>query len=368
MKVGLVLGAGGVQGGAWLTGGLDALAAETGWDPASADYIVGTSAGSMLGSLLAAGVPPWFMVAHSAGETFEGVVDAEGRPAAEADRSGGAVFRLDGAWPPPVGPGSWRLALRSLARPTRHTPLALVTGWLPRGLISTEPLKRQVRRVVPHGWAPHPNLWVVACDYATGRRVPFGRAGSPPAELADAVAASCAIPGFYRPVAIGGRRYVDGGVYSTSNLDLLRAESLDLVICLNPTSTLHPLRALNPREWPALIFRRESGHRLGGEAKKLRRAGTPVVLVQPTSHDLDAMGPNLMRRGNRNRVIAVARETVAEQLAAPEVRERLAERPAGRPEKVRRPSEPPSEWPALLDLEPGARSIGPQPSRQAGSG
>ena len=45
MKVGLVLGAGGIQGGAWLTGGLDALARETGWDPASADVIVGTRPG-----------------------------------------------------------------------------------------------------------------------------------------------------------------------------------------------------------------------------------------------------------------------------------------------------------------------------------
>ena len=42
MRVGLVLGAGGIQGGAWLTGGLDALATETGWDPAAADYVVGT--------------------------------------------------------------------------------------------------------------------------------------------------------------------------------------------------------------------------------------------------------------------------------------------------------------------------------------
>ena len=58
MKVGLVLGAGGVMGGAWLTGGLDALASETGWDPGSADYIVGTSAGSMMGSLVASGIPP----------------------------------------------------------------------------------------------------------------------------------------------------------------------------------------------------------------------------------------------------------------------------------------------------------------------
>ena len=87
MRIGLVLGAGGVLGGAWLTGGLAALAEETGWDPGSADYVVGTSAGSMMGALLAAGVPPWFMVAHSAGETFEGLTDASGRPAAEADRA-----------------------------------------------------------------------------------------------------------------------------------------------------------------------------------------------------------------------------------------------------------------------------------------
>ena len=52
-KVGLVLGAGGVRGGAWLTGALHAIASETSWDPGSSDYIVGTSAGSMVGVLLA---------------------------------------------------------------------------------------------------------------------------------------------------------------------------------------------------------------------------------------------------------------------------------------------------------------------------
>ena len=76
--------------------------------------------------------------------------------------------------------------------------------------------------------------------------MPFGRAGAPAADLADAVAASCAIPGFYHPETIAGRRYVDGGIYSTSNPDLLRDEDLDLVICLNPTSTLHPIRRPQP--------------------------------------------------------------------------------------------------------------------------
>src|SRR5215211_4056211 len=175
MRVGLVLGAGGIQGGAWLTGGLDALAEQTGWDPASADHVVGTSAGSMIGALCASGVPPWFMVAHSRGEVFDSVRDANGRPAAESDRAAGARFRLERTWPP-IGPGSWRLALRTLANPRRYTPATVATGWL-----------------------PHPNLWIIACDYQTGRRVAFGRPGSPPADLADAVTASCAIPGLYHP-------------------------------------------------------------------------------------------------------------------------------------------------------------------------
>src|SRR5207342_2116359 len=97
-RVGLVLGAGGVLGGSWLVGALHALASETGWDPGSADYIVGTSAGSMIAGLAGSGVPPWFMVAHSAGETLE-VNDHNGRPAAEADRSAGASFRLHRGMP-----------------------------------------------------------------------------------------------------------------------------------------------------------------------------------------------------------------------------------------------------------------------------
>ena len=348
-RVGLVLGAGGIQGGAWLTGGLDALARETGWDPATADVIVGTSAGSMIGSLVASGLPPWFMVAHSAGEVFDGVVDATGQPAAEADRAAGAIYRLERAWPP-IGPGSWSLALRSLADLRRYTPTAAVAGWLPRGFISTEPLKDIVRRVVPKGWSPHPNLWIVACDYATGRRVAFGRPGSPKAELEDAVAASCAIPGFYHPVEIDGRRYVDGGMYSTSNLDIVRDEQLDIVICLNPTSSLHPTRAWNPGEWVSHLVRSGTGRRLGNEARKLRDRGSEVVLIQPTGEDRDAMGPNLMSRNNRQRTIEVAQGTVAEQLRRPEVLSALEGLPPGQPEKVARPSSPPSEWPDLLEL------------------
>jgi NTE family protein len=348
MRVGLVLGAGGVMGGAWLTGGLQALAAETGWDPGSADYVVGTSAGAMIGALNAAGVPPWFMVAHSEGEVFSGLRGPDGRPAEDADRAAGAVFGLErGALP--LIPGSWRMVAAHIARPTAHAPSGIICGLLPRGMVSTEPLKGIVHRVVPEGWVEHPNFWAVACDYSNGRRVPFGDEGAPEAPIADAVAASCAIPGFYRPVEIDGKLYVDGGLWSTSNLDLLVDLELDLVVCLNPTSSLHPPRAWNPADRVQHLFRNTSGRRLGSEAKKVRASGTEVVLIQPVREDLDAMGPNLMSRRGRDQVIHTAIRTVGEQLRSPGVRELLRDLPEGDPYLVERPSTPPSEWPSIRE-------------------
>jgi NTE family protein len=346
MKVGLVLGAGGVLGGAWLTGGLHALARETDWDPGSADFIVGTSAGSMVGALIGAGVPPWFMVAHSRGESFTGVVDADGRPASEADRAAGAVFRVHRGLPG-LGPGSLRMVATALSNPLRRPPLQLVAGWLPAGVISTDSLKDVVRRAVPGRWVDHPNYWAVTCDYATGRRVPFGRVDVPAAEIADAVAASCAIPGFYRPVRIGGRRYVDGGICSASNLDLLAGRGLDLVVCLNPLSSSDDPRSDNPLDWPSQLSRAANRRRLAHEARKVRGYGTKVVLIEPVAADLRAMGRNLMSPDRRDEVIATAEETVAEQLASADVRARLEGLPAGESHKIARPAGPPSAWPAI---------------------
>jgi NTE family protein len=349
MKAGLVLGAGGVLGGAWLTGALHALARETEWDPASADYVVGTSAGAMIGSLLAAGVPPWFMMAHSRGEYFEGLTGPDGRPAADANRAAGAVFRLHRGLPG-IGPGSLRMAFTALSNPLRHTPLQLMAGWLPAGLISTEPLKEVVGRAVPGRWVEHPNFWALACDYESGRRVAFGREDDPPARVAEAVAASCAIPGFYRPVRIGGRRYVDGGVCSPSSLDLLAGRGLDLVICLNPLSGPAG-RPADPREWLGALSRGANVRRLDHEARKVRRLGTEVVTIQPTPDDLDAMGRNLMSVRRRQQVIETAERTVLEQLRGPEVRALLGGLPAGEPHKIRRPPGPPSSWPPMTKAE-----------------
>jgi NTE family protein len=351
-----VLGAGGVLGGAWLAGGLAALAEVTGWDPATADVIVGTSAGSMIGSLLAGGVPPWFMVAHSAGETFPGLLDAKGQPTDEADRSaGGVLTRRKGV--PDLRPLSLAYGLRALRDPRRHRLGAVAAAFAPRGLMSTDPLRETVQRVVPSGWAPHPALWIVATDASTGRRVVFGRDGAPAADLADAVAASCAVPGIYCPVQIGDRRYVDGGAWSPSNLDCVARAELDLVVCLNPLSATPDELARAGRGAVRGRMRRTIGRRLGWEARRLRERGTAVVLVQPVAEDLAVMGGNMMSTVRRHRVLSTAQQTVAEQLRRTDLSELLAGQPRIPEHRLHRPPGHVADWPPE-QLPPGT-SVAP---------
>jgi NTE family protein len=330
MRVGLVLGAGGVVGASWLIGALEALESETGWRVSGAEHIVGTSAGSVIGALAAAGVEPALMGAYASGSALDDVLDAEQRAGLAGERVEGSELRLQRALPP-IGPGSWRLAVGTLAHPRRHAPTALLAGWIPRGFISTQPVQRLIETFIPGAWPDHDSFWAVATDYVTGRRVAFGRRDAPPARAAEAVAASCAIPGFYHPVRVGGRRYIDGGVCSASNLDLLRREGLDLVVCVNPMSSVaDALRGGRPAERIVALMRAATGRRLGHEAGKLREAGTEVLLLQPDADDCSLMGLNLMRGTRRAEVMEQARVGVARQLRA------LRSRPVLLPGRSRR--------------------------------
>ena len=185
-RTALVLGGGGFVGGAWMAGALNAIARGSGWDPGTADYVLGTSAGSMIAALLTSAIPPWLMMEYSG---LDGLPQLEATPEARF----GAHFRIRWSFPRPVL-GSPSLALRSLREPWKYGPAGII-AWLPQGVVSTEPLKAVVKRVVPGGWVGHPHLLIVAIDYNRGERIVFGREGAPRADLPDAVAASCAIPG-----------------------------------------------------------------------------------------------------------------------------------------------------------------------------
>jgi NTE family protein len=313
MRVGLVLGAGGVVGASWLIGALEALEAETGWHAADADRIVGTSAGAVIGALAASGIASEYMGAYAGGRTLEGFVEAESRAETMGARLIGTEYRLQRALPP-IGPGSWRLALNTLLHLRRHTPATVLAGWLPRGFISTAPISGLIDSFLRQDWPDHPAFWTVAADYGSGKRVAFGREDAPAAKVAEAVAASCAIPGFYHPVKIAGRRYIDGGICSTSNLDLLCGAGLDLVICLNPMSSVVPVRGGSPADRFAALMRGAASRRLGHEARKLREEGAEVLILQPGRHDCALMGVNLMSGARRVQVMEQARTSTAREL------------------------------------------------------
>jgi NTE family protein len=119
----------------------------------------------------------------------------------------------------------------------------------------------------------------------------FGAPGAPPAAVADAVCASCAIPWVFAPVRIGDREYVDGGAWSITNLDAARAGRGTQVLCLDPAAGLGG----EDRRMGALrgVFRAASAL----ELQALRRRGAQVSHVWPDAAASVAMGPNLMAAG-----------------------------------------------------------------------
>jgi NTE family protein len=313
VKVGLVLGGGGVTGAAWLMGALEALEAETGWQACRADRIVGTSAGAVVGAMVCGGVAVTSMRSAAASAPLQAYAEAEDEAADSLPaRLGRLDLRL--AALPVLGIGSWRLALATLANPLRHAPPVVLTGWMPRGFMSTRPIEDLVRTYAGDVWPAGGRFRAVAADYRTGRRVPFGRPDAPPAALPAAVAASCAIPALYRPVRIDGRDYVDGGICSASNLDLLCRTDVDLALCLNPMSSRGLPTGSTAQERLVRAMRTQVGRRLGHEARKLREAGKEVVLLQPGAAEAEVMGANALSGRRRAAIAEHARRSVAASL------------------------------------------------------
>ena len=302
---GLVLGAGGVLGASWTIGALAALEQTTGWDPREAEVVIGTSAGSVLAAFLGCGVSVPQLLNHQRG------IVAPGDPVIEYDvDSTAALPQL-----PKIGLGSARLLATVARHPRKVTPLGALAGIAPKGRTSIEPVGALVESIAPRGsWATHPDTWIVAMDYDTGRRVPFGRAGSPEAGLSDAVMASCAIPGWYSPVEIDGRRYVDGGACSPTSVDLVIPLELDEVFVLSPMTSFDYDAPSSRIAKVERRFRRVVTRRLIKEAVKVRRSGTAVVMLGPGAEDLEAIGANLMDARRRTRVLETSLRTSAETL------------------------------------------------------
>jgi NTE family protein len=227
----LVLGGGGVAGIAWELGLLAGLA-EHGVDVRGADLVIGTSAGSIVGTLLRGGSDLQELYARQLGPV----------PASE----------------PPVqfdGTAMMTAFAQALAGATGEQEARARVGALALGTPTVPEEERRAiirARIGDPAWPAEP-LLVTAVDTADGSFHAFD-AGSGVA-LLDAVAASCAVPGVWPPITIDGRRYMDGGMRSVTNADL--AAGCATVLVIAPMAGL-PNSPLGPAlEAEAAVLRRE---------------------------------------------------------------------------------------------------------------
>ncbi|WP_030600109.1 patatin-like phospholipase family protein [Streptomyces fulvoviolaceus] len=251
----LVLGGGGPLGGAWLTGVLAGLA-DAGVDLDRADVVIGTSAGAIFGARLACGESPQEMYERqlsgadrlvmrvSAGQTLRFLWAALG--SRDPERSVQRLGRAALATRPSPGPG-----LTELLRP------------LLRGALE---------------WPDRAALRITSVDAHTGQVETFGAESE--LTLVEAVAASCAVPVVWPPVELAGRRWMDGGSRSTSNIQLARDH--ERVLALSPIRA-----AVGPHP---------SAQQ---QVAELAAAGVAVTLLVPDPDSRRAMGRDMTADARR---------------------------------------------------------------------
>jgi NTE family protein len=289
----LVLGGGGVLGEVWMMGVLAGIEDATGFDLRECEYFVGTSAGSIVSAHLAAGESPR---RPSFAQSDDDVDEAGTEPVEGLASAALHAARRAGAWAAATGATFAPLAL-GLAAPGGALVRAAMLRRVPA---PPQDLHRLRARIEETGVRFDGRLRVAAVDRRSGRRVVFGSPGAPSVTVAQAVAASCTVPWLFAPVRINGREYVDGGVWSPTNLDAAPAGRDTHVLCLNPTASLtgtHNAIAL---------MRTVSRSAVSVEAMVLRRRGAAVQLVAPSAECAAVMGQNYMDPEPRDRVIAAA--------------------------------------------------------------
>ncbi|KJK50286.1 patatin-like phospholipase family protein [Streptomyces sp. NRRL F-4428] len=253
----LVLGGGGLTGVGWECGIIYGLA-RAGVDLTTADLVVGTSAGSVVGAQLTSG-------RFSAQELYERQLgDAAGEAAAKLGAGVIARYALAMARSR-RDPAAYRRRLGAMA-------LAADTG------PEAERRKVLAARLASDEW-PQRRLVVTAVDALSGELRAFDHESG--CGLVDAVAASCAVPGVWPPVTVGERRFIDGGVRSATNADL--AAGYARVVIIAPI-------ALGSGLVPAPA----------AQAARLREAGAQVLLITPSATARKAFGRNVLDPARRD--------------------------------------------------------------------
>ena len=309
--IGLVLGGGGIAGYAFHAAVLAALRGHTGFDPRTAHVIVGTSAGAIAAAVLRGGVP--------ATVVSDRLWNSEDDPEELANLrllSGRSTRVVPRFW---TGIGSTPLTVRELRRGRKMKLARLAGGLLPEGRLTLDPISRPIEVLHGPDW-PERVLWIPATDQRTGHRVVFGRDRT--ARVAEAVHASAALPGFFAPAEIDGRTYIDGGLGSPHNTDLLvgyrtTAEGhrvsrpLDLVVVSAPLS----IDDLSSRVPMSSAIRAVPRRQLQTEISQIEALGTKTLVFEPGKAVTRAMGLNPMNHNRIRSILTASVEMTHRQLA-----------------------------------------------------
>lgn len=300
-KRAVVLGCGGVAGGAWSIAAMHEVQKQLGWPLHEADVFIGTSVGAVLVTLLSQGITVEQLLACQTQSSNHCHWDHE-------SDSGGAFpplprLRFNGA------------KLLNLGLQKKVSALTAAMGVLPQGQADMSGFIRLINSVVPKGeWSQHPNTWLMAVDAESGERVALGRDVTT-MPMSQAVCASYAVPTWCPPVKWHGRTYLDGGIASPTSADFLLNTDVEEAVVIAPMASrdldtpLHPFSRVERR------VRKYMTRVVVNEVAALRQAGIRVLRIEPSAKDLAAFGYNLMDPGRRQRVLDTALATSPDVVA-----------------------------------------------------
>ncbi len=332
-RVALVLGGGGITGAAYHLGVLNAMNAMS--DKATVndfDIYVGTSAGAVIASCLANGISPEELILANLDHelaTFPGIGADE---IMTPDRRG--LVRSMVRWPFGVM-GALRRYIGHPFTTSVIDGLGAIAEGLPPGMYTTDGTERYLRDLFESGDRTNTfgetkrKLLITATDLDSARRVVFGEPSAPTTTISQAAAASTAIPLLYAPREIGGRDYLDGGLRSTTNIEVAIAHGAKMIVCINPlvpyvhdvnqllpTATGLPAHHIATKGFPhiaAQTFRIMAEAQQEKELELISYAhpDVDIILIEPRRDDEHLFVFNLMDYASRERIARHAFESVA---------------------------------------------------------
>ena len=300
----LVLGGGGLPGMGYLIGALQGLG-EAGVSVDQPAVLLGTSAGGVVGALMRIGIAPSEIGARLLDAAHTRIPWAVNRLA-----SYDLVRRVAGA--------AWVVQRAALRVPL---PPVCAPSWLTGGLLEAPTDLLGVQLCDP--W-PDGVLWLPTVDLVSGRRRVLGLRDTDrdtiPFPLA--VQAAMAVPGVFPAVRIGRELLTDGGVHSSTNLDIAARRTAGPIVCIAPLGYDRD----HPPPLGRRLLRARFQHRLDTEYRDARDGRRPILVIRPGADQVRYAEPNFLRGRNMASLIDAARAQTLELIHGPTGEQFLANR------------------------------------------